>query len=344
MRAVVLRGGELVVDDVPEPPSPGPGQLLVETVACGICGSDLHTKSHTEQFLAANRAVGNLAQVFDSGRDVVMGHEVSFRVLETGENAGDWSPGDAGTGYPVVTGSDGAMRTVGYSNEYPGGYGERMLLDAAVCLRLPDGADPVAAALTEPFTVGEVSVRRAQIEPGTVAVVHGCGPVGLGIVSALHRHGVHPIIATEPTPLRRSKAEHLGADTTLDPTSESWVDAYQATGSTQPPIVFNTTGRKGMLNQLLYESPWYTHIFEVSGLMEDDAITPIVAVTKQIRITFSSDGSLDALTTVMEAIASGEIDADAIVTARIGLDEVPDAFRALERPNDHVKILVEPTR
>ena len=114
----------------------------------------------------------------------------------------------------------------------------------------------------------------------------------------------------------------------------------EATGSTQPPIVFNTTGRKGMLNQLLYESPWYTHIFEVSGLMEDDAITPIVAVTKQIRITFSSDGSLDALQTVMEAIASGRDRHRAIVTARIGLDEVPDAFRALERPNDHVKILV----
>src|SRR3954462_14277409 len=88
--------------------------------------------------------------------------------------------------------------------------------------------------MTEPFTVGEVSVRRAQIEPGTVAVVLGCGPVGLGIVSALHRHGVHPIIATEPTPLRRSKAERLGADTTLDPTTDSWVDAYQATGSSLP--------------------------------------------------------------------------------------------------------------
>jgi threonine dehydrogenase-like Zn-dependent dehydrogenase len=344
MRAVVLRDGELVVDDVPEPPPPGPGQLLVETVACGICGSDLHTKSHTEQFLAANQAVGNLGQVFDPSRDVVMGHELSFRVLEAGDGVQGWEPGDAGTGYPAVTGTDGVMRTLGYSNDYPGGYGERMVLDAAVCLRLPEGADPVAAALTEPFTVGEVSVRKVGIEPGTVAVVLGCGPVGLGIVSALHRHGVHPIIATEPTPLRRSKAEHLGADTTLDPTQASWVDAYRATGSTQPPIVFNTTGRKGMLNRLFYESPWYTHIFEVSGLMEDDAITPIVAVTKQIRVTFSSDGSLDALATVMDAIASGQIDADSIVTARIGLDEVPDAFRALERPNDHVKIVVLPSQ
>jgi threonine dehydrogenase-like Zn-dependent dehydrogenase len=343
MRAVVLRDGELVVDDVPEPPPPGPGQLLVETVACGICGSDLHTKSHTDQFLSANRAVGNLAQVFDPGRDVVMGHELSFRVLQTGDGVEGWKPGDAGTGYPVVTGADGAMRTVGYSNDYPGGYGERMVLDAAVCLRLPDGADPVAAALTEPFTVGEVSVRRAQIEPGTVAVVLGCGPVGLGIVSALARHGVHPIIATEPTPLRRSKAETLGADTTLDPTEASWVDAYLATGSTQPPIVFNTTGRKGMLNRLFYESPWYTHIFEVSGLMEDDQITPIVAVTKQLRVTFSSDGSLDALASVLEAIAGGQIDTDAVVTGRIGLEEVPEAFRALERPNDHVKVVVLPT-
>jgi threonine dehydrogenase-like Zn-dependent dehydrogenase len=343
MRAVVLRDGELLVDDVPEPPAPGAGQLLVETIACGICGSDLHTKSHTAQFLAANRAVGNLAQVFDPSRDVVMGHEFSFRVLETGDGVEGWSAGDVGTGYPVATGADGAMRTVGYSNDYPGGYGERMVLDAAACLRLPKGADPVAAALTEPFTVGEVSVRRAAIEPGTVAVVLGCGPVGLGIVSALHRHGLHPVIATEPTPLRRSKAERLGADTTLDPTRESWVDAYEATGSPRPPIVFNTTGRKGMLNQLFYDSPWHTHIFEVSGLMEDDLITPIVAVTKQIRLTFSSEGSLEALAGVMDAIAGGQIDTDAIVTARIGLEDVPQAFRALERPNDHVKILVQPS-
>ena len=119
MRAVVLRDGELVVDDVPEPPAPAPGQLLVETVACGICGSDLHTKSHTEQFLAANQAVGNLAQVFDPSRDVIMGHELSFRVLEVGDDVEGWEPGDAGTGYPVVTGTDGVMRTLGYSNDYP---------------------------------------------------------------------------------------------------------------------------------------------------------------------------------------------------------------------------------
>jgi threonine dehydrogenase-like Zn-dependent dehydrogenase len=98
-----------------------------------------------------------------------------------------------------------------------------------------------------------------------------------------------------------------------------------------------------MLNRLFYESPWYTHIFEVSGLMEDDQITPIVAVTKQLRVTFSSDGSLDALASVLEAIAGGQIDTDAVVTGRIGLEEVPEAFRALERPNDHVKVVVLPT-
>src|SRR3712207_3179396 len=331
MRAVVLRDGELVVAEVPEPPAPGPGQLLVETVACGICGSDLHTKGHTKQFLDANRAVGNLGQVFDPARDLVMGHEFSFRILEVGDDVEGWNRGDYGTGYPAVTAPDGSMRTVGYSNDYPGGYGERMVLDAAVCLKLPDGADPVAAALTEPFTVGEVSVRRAQIEPDTVAVVLGCGPIGLGIVSALHRHGIHPIIATEPTPLRRSKAERLGADTTLDPTNQSWVEAYRATGSERPPHVFNTTGRKGMLNRLLYESPWYTHTFEVSGPVEDDAITPTVAVARQVRVTFSSEGSLDALRAVMEAIAAREVDTDSIVTARIGLDDVPEAFRSLEQ-------------
>ena len=51
MRAAVMRAGELVIDDVPEP-TPGPGQLLVRTLACGICGSDLHALRHGDQLTA----------------------------------------------------------------------------------------------------------------------------------------------------------------------------------------------------------------------------------------------------------------------------------------------------
>jgi threonine dehydrogenase-like Zn-dependent dehydrogenase len=52
MRAAVMRERRLVVDEVPEP-VPGPGQVLVKTLACGICGSDLHALEHADQMVAA---------------------------------------------------------------------------------------------------------------------------------------------------------------------------------------------------------------------------------------------------------------------------------------------------
>ena len=48
MRAAVMRNKKLVVDNIPTP-EPGPGEVLVKTLACGICGSDLHTLKHAEQ-------------------------------------------------------------------------------------------------------------------------------------------------------------------------------------------------------------------------------------------------------------------------------------------------------
>jgi threonine dehydrogenase-like Zn-dependent dehydrogenase len=50
MQAAVMRNGELVLDDVPDP-HPGAGQILVQTLACGICGSDLHTLQHGDQMV-----------------------------------------------------------------------------------------------------------------------------------------------------------------------------------------------------------------------------------------------------------------------------------------------------
>ena len=84
MRAAVLRRGAIVVDDIPELPPPGPGEILVETVAAGICGSDLHVRRHVQEFVDVNRAIGNDGQLFDPDRDVVLRDELAFRVLATG--------------------------------------------------------------------------------------------------------------------------------------------------------------------------------------------------------------------------------------------------------------------
>src|SRR5260370_270601 len=82
MRAVVMRNRALAVADVPEP-APEAGEVLVRTLACGICGSDLHALKHADRFVEASRRAGN-AFVMDLERDGVMGHEFCAEVVRYG--------------------------------------------------------------------------------------------------------------------------------------------------------------------------------------------------------------------------------------------------------------------
>src|SRR5262245_46690225 len=163
MRAVVMRDKRLVAADIPIP-TPGPGEVLVRTLACGICGSDLHALKHAEKFVEASRRAGS-AFTMDLSRDVVMGHEFCAEIVEHG-------PGTAGTlrvgtricSRPTLVRPDG-LRTVGYSNDTPGGYGEYMRLTEALLLEVPNGLATEHAALTEPMAVGVHAVNKARLEP-----------------------------------------------------------------------------------------------------------------------------------------------------------------------------------
>src|SRR5947207_13629742 len=82
MRATVMRRKSLLVTDLPVP-EPGPGEVLVRTLACGICGSDLHALRHAPKMVDAARESG-LPFTLDPTRDVVMGHEFCAEVLDFG--------------------------------------------------------------------------------------------------------------------------------------------------------------------------------------------------------------------------------------------------------------------
>ncbi len=189
MRAAIMRGGRLEVDELDDP-VPGPGQVLVRTLACGICGSDLHALHHAPEMVAMSEASspppGMPAPVLmDPSRDVVMGHEFCAEVVALGENVGH-REGDVVVSVPVVLDPAG-VHPVGYSNAYPGGYAELMVLSDFLCLGVPNGLDPHLAALTEPLAVGVHAVAKSRAEKGTSAVVIGCGPVGLAVIAWLMR-------------------------------------------------------------------------------------------------------------------------------------------------------------
>src|SRR4051812_23723039 len=229
MKAVVRRNKALVCDEIAEL-TPGEGQVLVRTLACGICGSDLHALHYMEHMIDLGRRSGAPDSGFDPSADTVFGHEFCAEILDHGPG----SPKALKAGTRVVsvpiTMHGGGVEALGFSNRLPGGFAERMLLSEALILEVPNGLPTDQAALTEPFAVGAHAVAKARMEPKSVALVVGCGPVGLAVIAALKAQGFGPVIAADFSPRRRAAAEKLGADIVIDPGAESPHDRWESLG------------------------------------------------------------------------------------------------------------------
>jgi 2-desacetyl-2-hydroxyethyl bacteriochlorophyllide A dehydrogenase len=328
---------KLVVTDVPDP-VPGPGNVLVETIACGICGSDLHALKYGDQMREAALAAGYPANLDGA---VVMGHEFSARVLELGPGATGVEPGDVVVSIPLVLTPSGPLQ-VGYSQEFPGGYAERMVLSAPLCIKVPDGLDPRRAALTEPMAVGVHAVARAKMQPGEGAIVLGCGPIGLAIIAGLRLAGVQPIVAADFSPARRKLAAGMGAHVAVDPREEPAVKAWEREAGARTPVIFEAIGVKGMLDEIMLWAPRSSRIIVAGVCMEPDTIRPLVAVSKEIALHFVLGYDPMEFRRTLDYIASGEIDVEPLITGEVGISGVPGAFEALGDPEIHAKILVEP--
>jgi threonine dehydrogenase-like Zn-dependent dehydrogenase len=358
MRAAVMRDRRLVVGEVPVP-EPGPGEVLVRTLACGICGSDLHALRHADQFVETARRAGS-AFVMDLARDVVMGHEFCAEIVEHGPDTTRALP--AGTrvcSRPVILRSTGPQ-TIGYSNHHPGGYGEYMRLTEGLLLPVPAGLSTEHAALTEPMAVGLHAVTRASLQPDDAPLVIGCGPVGLAVIAALRLRDVRPIVAADFSACRRELALALGADVVVDPAATTpwqswreaavWRDASRAPAlppwvpgpAVRPAVVFECVGVPGVLDQLMAAAPRGARIVVVGVCMEADTIHPMLGISKELNLQFVLGYTPEEFAETLGHISAGTIPVAPLITGSVGLDGVPGAFEALASPEKHAKILVRP--
>lgn len=378
MKAVSCLHGELSVVELPDP-QPEPGQLLLEVRRCGICGSDVHARSHADDLAAAMAEVGYDDSI-RSDTPVVMGHEFCGEVVERGRGVGkEFAPGTRVVSFPLVR-AHGGVHLTGLSPLAPGGYAERVLAQAAMSFAVPNGLDIETAALTEPMAVALHAVHRADLGRKDVAIVIGCGPVGLAVICHLKTMGVQKIVASDFSPGRRALAARCGAHIVVDPATESpydaaahkggvtsatalyelgvgsmeklrkvpgWVHLYRVAhrfGADAPkrPVIFECVGVPGMIDGIIGAAPVGARVVVAGVCMELDRFRPVIAIGKEIDLRFAFGYTPLEFRDTLHMLAEGKLDASALVTGTVGLDGVDAAFAALSDPERHAKILIDP--
>ncbi|HET8871047.1 MAG TPA: zinc-binding dehydrogenase [Aquabacterium sp.] len=378
MKAVVCQNKQLWVADRPDP-RPASGQVVLKVLRCGICGSDLHVRHHCDHW-GGLMARSGYKQLTSSQQSVVLGHEFSGEVMEYGpQTQGKLKPGTPVVALPFLrVGQD--IAGIGLSARTDGAYAERVAVQESMVMRIPNGLSPTVAALTEPMAVAWHAVRRAEIKRKDVAVVIGCGPVGLATICTLKARGVKTIVAADFAEGRRKLALTSGADIAVNPAETSpfadwrewgclgdlpsmielamntreqlakipvpWWHTWrlaEALGALPPrPIVFECVGVPGVLQGIIDGAPQFTRVVVVGVCMQSDQIEPAVAINKEIDLRFALGYSPLEFRDTLMAMAEGLLRCEHLITGQVGLDQVDAAFSALSDPNRHAKILIAP--
>ena len=227
MRAAVLRGGRVEARTIDDP-VPGPGQLLVRSLACGICASDLHFMDHPE----AGADDDSGMSTDDTDADIVMGHEYCAEVVGYGPDTERRLPvGTRISSLPVLA-TPAGRKIIGQNPESPGGFGEYFLLDEAITRAVVSDLPSEVVCVADAISVGWSAASRARLAGAEVPMIIGCGAIGLSVIARLRVLGVGPIVAVDFVASRRDTARAMGADVTVDPADSSPYQAWR--GVTRP--------------------------------------------------------------------------------------------------------------
>jgi len=380
MKAVVCQNAELRVEDIPEP-APGEGQVLLAVERCGICGSDLHLRHHCDHMKELLGKVGAGGIVPSSQDRLVFGHEFCCTVLDYGPGCDrKIKQGTRVVAQPALrVGKE--IHMAGLSPVATGGYAERMVLQESALVPVPNGLSADMAALTEPVAVAWHAVRRGEIRKKDVAIVIGCGPVGLAVICVLKAQGVTTVIASDLSPGRRALAQRCGADVLIDPKAGSpfaarpgdefirdlpallelsldtrqklgklpvpWHVTWrlaEALGAAAPkrPVIFECVGVPGIVQQIIDAAPLMSRVVVAGVCMQVDRYEPALAIHKEVDLRFVFAHSPLEFRDTVHMIAEGKIKCAPMITGIVGLGGVANAFDALKDPETHAKILIDP--
>jgi threonine dehydrogenase-like Zn-dependent dehydrogenase len=351
MKAAVLKANRLEVRELPIP-VPGEGQILVRSLACAICASDVHFMDNPQSVALDTTGLWN----YDAGADIVMGHEFCAEVVEYGPGTTrKWPVGTRVSSTPVLI-QPGVVRIIGYSADAPGGFGQYFLMSESITQQVRGDLPSELVAVSDAMAVGWYFAKRAAIGTKEIPLVIGCGAIGLSVVAALRRQNIGPIVAADFSATRREVAKIMGADIVIDPATVSpfskWREiAYGSAdtvrsvfGAVDLPrcVIFECVGLKGVLDSIIRGCEPYSRMFSAGGCPDGDHIHSMTAHNKGLNIQFGGGPQLPDWNEAFDEVCSGRLDVTPIVGATVPLSEFATAFDQARRSEGPVRIVVRP--
>ena len=364
MRAVEYHSNnDIRIVDLPVPVI-GPGELLVQLRACGLCASDVMEwymrprapiyPGHEPAGVVV--AVGQGVQQFSVGQRVFVHHHVPCMVCHF-----------------CRRGSFSQCATFRATRLDPGGLAEYIRVPAANVqldvLTLPDDLSFEEATLIEPLACCIRGIDRATIQPGDSVLVLGAGSNGLMLAQLAQQRGAVRVIIVDPIAYRRKRALDAGADYALDPQDDGHYlpprqdsslpdraphlgdgypqgvllqQIYAVNDGRKPDIVLVTPSKiSAMLQGLDLVGPGGTVLlFAPPPLSEILPVTPNQLFFQEITLRTSYSAGPYETRLALELLGSGRIKAETVITHRFALQDAAQAFQLVAKPGDALKALI----
>lgn len=338
---------DLRLEDVPEPTC-GTDEVKIRVKNCSTCGTDVKIRKNGHQNLAPPR---------------IIGHEIAGEVVEVGSGvAGDWKPGDrvqviaavpcgkcheCRKGWMAVCQN---QTSVGY--QYDGGFAEYMIVPREVLAvdgmnRIPDGVGFAEASAAEPFACAINAQEQLGIEPGDDVVIFGAGPIGclhVRIARGVHRAGRIILVDINSERLKMS-ADAVQPDVVINASEVNIVEEIlKLTDGRGADVVITATPANITQEQAVSMAARNGRISFFGGLPKTNPTITLdsnLVHYRQLHIHGANGSAPEHNRRALDYIASGEVPVADLITRRIRLRDVMDAFGIVER-GEAIKVTVEP--
>jgi (R,R)-butanediol dehydrogenase / meso-butanediol dehydrogenase / diacetyl reductase len=344
MHAAVFYGRQDVrLEDVPEPRT-GPGELKLRVLYNGICGSDLH--EYYDGPITTRVTPHPLTGVKNP---IILGHELCGEIVDIGDGIKDLNIGDRVAVEPVETCGHclfctsgqynhcGLLAFHGYNRD-GGGLAQFTTVRRPMAHKLPHDMSAMQGALIEPMAIAWRTADRCRVQSGQTVVVHGGGPIGIGVYLTLRKRGVR-VLMTDPMPARRAVLTMLGVEVVLDPTSRDVVSAIKdLTRGRGAAASVDAAGVPASFQAALGGTAVDGTVVVVAIHTRPITIDPMQILMSEARITGVAL-SCNAFPSVIEQMAAGTYPTQDWVET-IAFDKlISDGFERLHR-QEGTKILV----